>query len=64
METPERKGAKKCVQAIYLHENGQIPRAVKGARRRKQLGPKQALDHTHRPRPPSCQQSHIELKQQ
>lgn len=32
--------------------------------RREQLGPGRASDHTHWPRPPSCPQSHIELKQQ
>ncbi|XP_035575540.1 uncharacterized protein LOC118355427 [Canis lupus dingo] len=39
-------------------------RTVKCVKKREQLGPERAFEHTHWPRPPSCPQSHIELKQQ
>lgn len=40
------------------------PRVARRVRKREQLGPGQTFDHTPRPHPPSCPQSHNELKQQ
>lgn len=56
------KGVLNCVQAT----SKRIPREAWFVKpvEREQLGPERAFDHTHWPRPPSCPQSHIELKQQ
>lgn len=40
------------------------PRTARRVRKREQLGSGQTFDHTPRPHPPSCPQSHNELKQQ
>lgn len=59
----DREGGPKIVSKLFTRE-WREPGAVKPVTRREQLGPGRASNHTYSPRPPSCPQSHTELKQQ